>query len=86
MNEEMKYNYIKDNIEKDLYHKRFPSVEALEGYLVNSYGIKGEEVDESGLTVDYLYLAGINSNYGYVDIYFTRGYDGIFITEIGVSE
>ena len=67
-------------------NKRFDSSKELQDYLKKEFNIVSfAKIDKSGLVSDYAFLAGINEDWGYVDIYYCKGYNGFIITEVSVS-
>ena len=88
-----KYDLVLRNIEKDLVGTRW-GITSLSEYLHNKYGINKLTVaDESGLVSDYAFIAPINKDWGYVDIYYLSipydkadSGDTLYITEVNVEK
>ena len=90
--EDIKFEKVKDNIENKILYHRYNNLEELNEVLESEFGITAskcsssqENADECG--VDFNLLAGINEDWGYVDIYYLKdNSDRMLITEITVSE
>ena len=83
---EIKYNKIRDELALDIIDDEFDSKEDLAEYIKQWYGLEGlTEIDESGLSIDFAFLVGVSEDWGYVTIYYKKGYSEILITEVSVS-
>ena len=83
-----KYNHIEQNIESQIVWKRFSGIAQLNKILKREFEIKASKsgLELKDLEWDYSLLAPINSDWGYVDIYYLKWKSCIYITEVNVSE
>lgn len=92
--EQARYGKICLDIEDTLVHTRW-NKDSLEKYLQKEYDIQEplSKIDKSGLISDYAFIAKINEDWGYIDIYYLEiPYDfagtglTFMITEVIVSK
>jgi ribosomal protein S18 acetylase RimI-like enzyme len=84
-NEDIKYAMIEKYLEKDILNRRFKSLDYFIKYLKDAHKILAVHEQNSECIDDYELTAVINENWGYVDIYYTKGKSGIYITELAIS-
>jgi hypothetical protein len=91
--ENIKFETAKETIDA-IIGKRFSDITDLNIYVTDMLGFKFEANEQSNskedsedIGSDYCLLAGINEDWGYVDIYYLLDNKGrMLITEVNVSE
>jgi len=89
--ETAKFEKIRDGIES-IVKERYSSLDNLNNHLNKEFGIvanvhSNSEEDARDTGSDYNLLAGINEEWGYVDIYYIKdNAGGLLVTETSVSE
>ena len=85
VSENMKALVIPLHETDDRYSKESLAVKVQEA-MGSETEIKLSKVDDGGLISDFAFICGIFENYGYVDIYFVKAYNGLIVTEVSVSD
>jgi len=85
MNDIDKFNLISNTIENKFLYTRHKDLKQLNKKLLGIYGIQA--IHGTADSLDFNLIAGINKDWGYVDIYFIMdNQDNLYITEINISK